>query len=51
MYESDPQEKERRKQEIVNLLAGETNLRSKRELIQKFMEEQLPGIMDAKKSH
>jgi type I restriction enzyme R subunit len=46
MKESDPTERERRRQEIVNLLAGETNLRPKRELIQKFMEEQLPSIAD-----
>jgi type I restriction enzyme, R subunit len=46
LKESDPAEREKRKQEIVNLLAGETNLKPKRELLQKFMEEQLPGIMD-----
>lgn len=46
MKESDPAEQEKRKQEIVNLLAGEVNLRSKRELIQRFMDEQLPSIAD-----
>jgi len=44
MKESDPAEHEKRKQEIVNLLAGELNLRPKRELIQRFMDEQLPSI-------
>ena len=46
MYESDPKEQEKRKQEIVNLLAGETNLRPKRELLQRFMDEQLPLIKE-----
>lgn len=46
MKESDPEEQEKRKQEIVNLLAGEVNLRPKRELIQRFMDEQLPSIAD-----
>lgn len=46
MKESDPAEREKRRQEIVNLLAGETNLRPKRELIHRFMEEELPSIAD-----
>lgn len=46
LVESDPEDRQRRKQEIVSLLAGEVNLRSKRELLHKFMEEQLPTIAD-----
>ena len=32
--------------EVVDLIAGETNLRSKRELIEKFIEENLPRVTD-----
>lgn len=44
---SDPNDVEKRKKEIVDLLAGEANLRSKRELIEKFILENLPEIKDA----
>lgn len=43
----DPADSEKRKKEIVDLLAGEANLRSKRELIEKFIQDNLPGIDDA----
>ena len=39
-------EKPRKKKEVVDLIAGETNLRSKRELIEKFIEENLPRVTD-----
>lgn len=39
-------EKQRKKKEVVDLIAGETNLRSKRELIEKFIEENLPRVID-----
>lgn len=39
-------EKQRKKKEVVDLIAGETNLRSKRELIEKFIEENLPRVTD-----
>jgi type I restriction enzyme R subunit len=40
-------QQEKAKKEIVDLLAGEMQLRSKRELIEKFIEENLPNIEDA----
>lgn len=42
-----PSEKEKRKKEILDTLAGEVHLRSKRELIEKFIMENLPIIEDA----
>jgi type I restriction enzyme R subunit len=39
-----PEEKERKQKEILDLVAGETNLRSKRKLIEKFIIENLPLI-------
>jgi type I restriction enzyme R subunit len=39
-------EKQLKKKEVVDLIAGETNLRSKRELIEKFIEENLPRVTD-----
>jgi type I restriction enzyme R subunit len=44
---ADPNDVEKRKKEIVDLLAGEANLRSKRELIERFIQENLPEIKDA----
>lgn len=43
----DQSDHEKRKKEIVDLLTGEANLRSKRELIEKFINENLPAIEDA----
>ena len=40
-------DKEAKKKEIVDLLTGEANLRSKRELIEKFINDNLPEIDDA----
>ena len=40
-------EKDRRKQQIVDLLGGSTNLRSKKELIEKFIDDYLPNISDS----
>ena len=40
---------EKTKREIANLLSTETNLRSKRELIERFIEENLPLITDTGK--
>ena len=39
-------DQEARRKEIIDLLSGEANLRSKRELIEKFIEENLPKIKD-----
>lgn len=40
-------DRERRQKEIIDLIAGEAYLRSKRELIEKFIKENLPNIDDA----
>ena len=39
-------EREAKRKEVVDLLTGEVNLRSKKELIEKFIEENLPIIHD-----
>lgn len=39
-------DKEKRQKEIIDLIAGEAHLRSKRELIEKFIKENLPEIDD-----
>ena len=41
------EEQEAKKKEVVDLLTGEANLRSKRELIEKFIEDNLPAIEDS----
>ena len=41
-----PSEKEKRQKEILDMVAGEVRLRSKRELIEKFIIENLPLIHD-----
>lgn len=42
-----PEEKERKQKEVLDLLAGEVKLRSKRELIEQFITENLPFIDDS----
>ncbi|PKR81772.1 deoxyribonuclease HsdR [Brumimicrobium salinarum] len=44
LKETNEGEKEGKEKEIVDLIAGETNLRSKRTLIEKFIRENLPNI-------
>ena len=39
-------DKEKKQKEIIDLIAGEAHLRSKRELIEKFIRENLPDIDD-----
>jgi len=39
-------EQAKREKEIIDMVAGETELRSKKELIQKFIEKNLPNIKD-----
>ncbi|WP_233890434.1 type I restriction endonuclease subunit R, partial [Tenacibaculum piscium] len=41
------EDQEAKKKEVVDLLTGEANLRSKRELIEKFIEDNLPAIEDS----
>jgi len=43
----DTQDKEKKQKEILDLIAGEAHLRSKRELIEKFIKENLYDIEDA----
>jgi type I restriction enzyme R subunit len=40
----DPEEKKQRQKEIIDLVAGEVQLRSKRELIEKFINQNLPTL-------
>jgi type I restriction enzyme R subunit len=40
-------DKDKKQKEIIDLIAGEAHLRSKRELIEKFIKENLPNIDDA----
>jgi len=47
LNDASPEEREKRKQQIVDLVAGEAKLRSKKELIEKFIEENLPKIKDS----
>ena len=42
----NPAEKERRQKEILDIVAGDVKLRSKRELIERFIEENLPLLED-----
>ncbi len=44
---TNPEEKERRQKEILDIVAGDLKLRSKRELIERFIEENLPLLEDA----
>lgn len=46
LKEAKKAEQEAKRKEIIDLLSGEANLRSKRELIEKFIEENLPKIKD-----
>lgn len=43
---TSPEEKERRQKEILDIVAGDVKLRSKRELIERFIEENLPLLED-----
>jgi type I restriction enzyme R subunit len=44
LKETSLQEREKKKKEIIDTIAGESGLRSKRELIEKFIENNLPKI-------
>jgi len=47
LKDAKKEEQEAKKKEIVDALTGEANLRSKRELIEKFIEDNLPQIEDS----
>ncbi|SDG82310.1 type I restriction endonuclease subunit R [Psychroflexus sediminis] len=44
--DTNESEKQKKKKEVVDLIAGEANLRSKRLLIEKFIEENLPLVIE-----
>ena len=46
MKHAEEADKEKQKKAILDIIAGDVELRSKRELIEKFIEEQLPKIDD-----
>ena len=47
LHESKKSEREKQRKAIIDMLGGEAQLRSKRELIEKFIDENLPRIEDA----
>tara|TARA_R100000306_G_C4378867_1_gene143257 strand:- start:1594 stop:4428 length:2835 start_codon:yes stop_codon:yes gene_type:complete len=47
LYDAKPKEQERQKKAIAEMLSSEAQLRSKKELIEKFIEENLPLIRDS----
>ncbi|UNY99863.1 type I restriction endonuclease subunit R [Zhouia spongiae] len=47
LKDASKSEQEAKKKEIVDILSGEANLRSKRELIEKFIQDNLPQIEEA----
>ncbi len=47
LHDSDPSEKLHKQKQIVDAIAGQADLRTKRELIEKFIEENLPYIQDS----
>ncbi len=46
LHEAEEKEKTKQREEIINLLGGEAQLRSKKELIEKFIDRNLPKIYD-----
>lgn len=47
LKEAKPKDQEKQKKQILDLLAGDVTLRSKRELIEQFIEDNLPKINDS----
>jgi type I restriction enzyme R subunit len=47
LKDASDEEKEKHKKSIIEIVAGNTSLRSKRELIEKFINENLPDIEDS----
>ncbi|WP_437371689.1 type I restriction endonuclease subunit R [Maribacter litoralis] len=47
LKDATPEEQERQKKALIDLISGDTKLRSKRELIEKFVQENLPNIEDS----
>ena len=46
LKEEKPEDQEKRKKEILDAIAGDAQLRSKKELIEKFIQENLPHVED-----
>ena len=46
LKEEKPEDQEKRKKEIIDAISGDAQLRSKKELIEKFIQENLPYIDD-----
>lgn len=46
LHEAKERDKEKQREEIISLLGGEPQLRSKKELIEKFIDQNLPFIKD-----
>src|SRR5690606_17777583 len=46
LKDAKPEEKESQEKSLVELVAGNAKLRSKRELIEKFIRENMPAISD-----
>lgn len=47
LKDSTPEEKEKQTKSLIELIAGDTQLRSKKELIEKFIRENIPHIEDS----
>lgn len=47
LKDSTPEEQEKQRKSIIDIIAGDNQLRSKRELIEKFIHENLPYIEDS----
>ena len=47
LNDAGPEDKEKQKRALIELVAGDAQLRSKRDLIEKFIQENLPEIQDA----
>ena len=47
LKDASPEEQDKQKQALIEIVAGDTQLRSKRELIERFIEENLPHISDS----
>jgi type I restriction enzyme R subunit len=47
LKDAQPEDQEKKKEAIIDLISGETQLRSKRELIERFIQNHLPQIEDS----
>lgn len=51
LKDAEPEEQEKQRKALVELVAGDAKLRSKRELIEKFIQENMPHIADSDDVH